>query len=232
MYGNKTKWGTVAGFWLAATLVSAAPPGSAPKRGEGNHGHPVPTDVDPTMHGYLPRHWELWANYCAEKRREHDPVRHYYPLVRLKHAILPHHDSWCGHCGHDACGQCRQSCHQRGGHDCCHDGAAVSPAASAGTQNADQPDAARRLAQPPAPLIDESPRPAQPSSPVPTDRPDQPSPAIRRLPPEEPIVIPPTTEDPVPPKNPLPKKRVGGTPRPGSPRPEQPREVGDYFDTQ
>ncbi len=225
MFQNKTWWTTAAGILATATFVSSVVGGGPTPPTPAVSGHEVPSagmwsDAPP-----LPKHWDLWANYCSQKRREHDPVRHYHPLVRMKYALLPHHGHGCGHCAPGTCGMCGEGCH--------HGGSEPLPYSSPSHSSPNRPES-QQGPQPPAPLPPVLQGEATGESHVST-----PSPAhtrtnadrVRPLPPvEEPIVVPPTSEPPALPKNPLPKRRVN---RPSEHRSSPPAsvDVGRYFET-
>ncbi len=225
MFQNKTWWTTAAGICATATLLSSAageePTSSVPIA----RGHAVAPAGTFSEAPTLPKHWDLWANYCSQKRREHDPVRHYHPLVRMKHSLLPHHCHGCGHCGHGSCGSCSS--------DCYPSDARYSGDTSA-HHPAPDPKAPKEKAQPPAPLPpvlqDQPARRLNGATPSPAlSTPD--ADGVRPLPPiDEPIVVPPTTQPPAIPKNPLPRRSID---QPSVPRTSTPSSsnIGRYFET-
>ena len=173
----------------------------------------------------LPKHWDLWANYCSQKRREHDPVRHYHPLVRMKHSLLPHYSHGCSHCNHGTCGACGS-----GGYD---GDAEPSQYGSPPDPSPKRPEPTSKP-QPPAPLP-----PVLQGEPAGEPNAQSTSPAlprteanrVRPLPPiDDPVIVPPTRERPALPKNPLPRRSIDRASGPRSSAPSSPN-IGRYFET-
>ncbi len=200
MLGKQNWLGVTAGICALAATALAAPPGDTVPAAAIAHGSESLHHVD----GYSAKHWDLWANYCAEKRREHDPVRHYYPLVNLKHSLLHHHHGSCGECdqwGHRGCHDCQSAGDDH--HDCGHDTHDAK-----GTHHSHLSGEADTVPQPPAPPVSVEPRPMQ------DDQPLRQGPApplgnpIELSPEHHPTIVPPVTDPMRIPKNPLPQRRT------------------------
>ena len=235
VYAGATTWGlTVMALLVPSMLAGAQEPGgslwtNAPAVQA--QGTPAGGSVESHV---MARHADLWANYCCQKRREHDPVRHYHPLVQLKSSLVPHacHHGAAG-CGHehgDSCG---------GHHHSAAEGAAVQKSAAP----------AAKPAQPPVPPVSVEPSPLRPMNQTPAglapaqlktnpgDAPIEPAPEV------QPVVVSPQVDSIKVPRNPLPsahspppKRRVVPSPQtnpsgPPRPKPTQPQDpqIRQYF---